>query len=480
MSASDSVSPNLYADVLAASHAARRSASRSSFLRAVFVAEIVTDALITAGGYLAACIATPIIGQPASPLGASAAGALALALLVGFLLHHDGARHHGSGLLRIRGTEDLLRRAWQGIFLFAIMAPLLGVRFPAAVIIVSAVIIPAALIGKAQILFSILQRHTPTDRAMIYGAGESARAVVSILRNSPSAGLVPIAVIEDEARDAIGGVPAMDYRPGNPVPILAGPVTPTLLQSAKCKVLIVAGSNLRRDTLEQAMRAARDAGLATAIVDIPPALDQQNSIQLDELTLHTSKAETAPIDPIGKRALDLLGSGLLLIALAPLLLMVAALICLDSPGPALFIQERAGRDGRLFRMYKFRSMHADSLKYAYSPASSADPRITRIGRLLRRWSIDELPQLINVFLGDMSLVGPRPEMPFIVESYAAEQRQRLQVLPGITGLWQLSADRAFPIHKNLEYDLYYIRNRTLFMDIAILVHTLLFGMRRGV
>ncbi len=131
-------------------------------------------------------------------------------------------------------------------------------------------------------------------------------------------------------------------------------------------------------------------------------------------------------------------------------------------------------------MFKFRSMYINAPEYARSPVASHDPRITRVGRLLRRTSLDELPQLINVFLGTMSLVGPRPEMPFIVQGYTEFQRQRLQVAPGITGLWQLSADRAFPIHESMHYDLYYIRNRGFFMDIAILIHTVFFAMRGGV
>jgi lipopolysaccharide/colanic/teichoic acid biosynthesis glycosyltransferase len=131
-------------------------------------------------------------------------------------------------------------------------------------------------------------------------------------------------------------------------------------------------------------------------------------------------------------------------------------------------------------MYKFRSMYVNSPEYEFSPTSARDTRITRIGRIIRQTSLDELPQLINVLLGNMSMVGPRPEMPFIVRNYTPQQRQRLQVTPGITGLWQLSADRAFPIHDNIEYDLYYIRNRGIFMDIAILVHTLPFAIRRGV
>lgn len=181
-----------------------------------------------------------------------------------------------------------------------------------------------------------------------------------------------------------------------------------------------------------------------------------------------------------KRAIDLAISALLLVLFAPLLALIAVVVRLDSRGPALFIQKRVGCNGELFNIYKFRSMYADSAKYALSPITSNDPRITRIGRLLRRTSLDELPQLLNVLLGNMSLVGPRPEMPFIVQRYDEQQRQRLSVTPGITGLWQLSPGRAFPIHQNVHYDLYYIRNRTLWMDIHILLQTLLFTMRRGI
>jgi lipopolysaccharide/colanic/teichoic acid biosynthesis glycosyltransferase len=100
-----------------------------------------------------------------------------------------------------------------------------------------------------------------------------------------------------------------------------------------------------------------------------------------------------------------------------------------------------------------------------------------VGRFLRKTSFDELPQLLNVLQGSMSLVGPRPEMPFIVEQYTERHRRRLQVKPGLTGLWQLSGDRAFLIHENIEYDLYYIQHRNFFMDLAVLLHTAIFAMR---
>jgi lipopolysaccharide/colanic/teichoic acid biosynthesis glycosyltransferase len=122
-------------------------------------------------------------------------------------------------------------------------------------------------------------------------------------------------------------------------------------------------------------------------------------------------------------------------------------------------------------------MRVDVPKFGLHPTAADDPRVTRIGRWLRRTSLDELPQLINILKGDMSLVGPRPEMPFIVERYNARHRQRLQVTPGLTGLWQLSADRSFLIHENIQYDLYYIRHRNFFMDLAILLHTAEFAMK---
>jgi lipopolysaccharide/colanic/teichoic acid biosynthesis glycosyltransferase len=172
-----------------------------------------------------------------------------------------------------------------------------------------------------------------------------------------------------------------------------------------------------------------------------------------------------------KRGLDVVGSVILTIFLSPLFLLAAVLIKLDSKGPVIFRQKRIGKDGVAFDMWKFRSMRADVAAYERSPTTTDDPRLTNVGRVLRRLSVDEFPQLINVLKGDMSLVGPRPEMPFIVEKYGALERQRLRVKPGITGLWQISPARAMPIHENVEYDLFYIENRSIAMDCSILLRT---------
>jgi lipopolysaccharide/colanic/teichoic acid biosynthesis glycosyltransferase len=172
-----------------------------------------------------------------------------------------------------------------------------------------------------------------------------------------------------------------------------------------------------------------------------------------------------------KRGVDVILSCILTIALLPALVVVALLIKFDSSGPIIFRQKRIGRDGVPFELWKFRSMHEDVPPYERSPMSSLDPRLTRVGRVLRRLSVDEFPQLLNVLRGEMSLVGPRPEMPYIVEKYGALERQRLRAKPGITGLWQISPARAKPIHENVEYDLFYIEHRSILLDCTILLRT---------
>src|ERR1700744_1503674 len=152
--------------------------------------------------------------------------------------------------------------------------------------------------------------------------------------------------------------------------------------------------------------------------------------------------------PAIKRGGDVIGSMLLLAILSPMFILIAVLIKLDSAGPVLFRHYRVGKGGKQFLLWKFRSMKLNVPKYAVSPQSATDCRLTRVGRLLRRFSIDEVPQLINVLRGEMSLVGPRPEMPFVVESYRPADYRRFAVRPGITGLWQISPARACLIHES--------------------------------
>lgn len=177
------------------------------------------------------------------------------------------------------------------------------------------------------------------------------------------------------------------------------------------------------------------------------------------------------IQTVLKRSLDILFSLVVLVISSPVILLSVILIRRESKGDALFVQERIGLNGRPFRMYKFRTMHLEVAGDALAPDSPYDSRITRIGRYLRRYSLDELPQFLNVLKGEMSIVGPRPEMPFIVEQYGPTERERLRAKPGITGLWQISYARQGAIHENLDYDLFYIENQSLLLDLVIIALT---------
>jgi lipopolysaccharide/colanic/teichoic acid biosynthesis glycosyltransferase len=198
------------------------------------------------------------------------------------------------------------------------------------------------------------------------------------------------------------------------------------------------------------------------------------------ISLHEEKLPAGGL--LLKRMLDMAGSSAALILLAPLLLLIAILVRLDSPGPVLYAAPRAGRKGRPFRCYKFRTMvgDADFLKEGLRRQNqrqgpffkiNGDPRITRVGRFLRRYSLDELPQLLNVWKGEMSLVGPRPHPLDDFSAYAIEHLPRLDVTPGMTGLWQVTARRNPSFQDSMKLDIEYIHRWSLGMDLRILLKT---------
>lgn len=185
----------------------------------------------------------------------------------------------------------------------------------------------------------------------------------------------------------------------------------------------------------------------------------------------------------GKRLMDLALAGMAAIFLWPFMLIVAIAIKLEDGGPILYSSARVGENGRLFLMHKFRSMvvNADQLQHEVSQTDenghlifkhADDPRITRIGRFIRRTSIDELPQLLNVIKGEMSLVGPRPELPWLVEAYEPWQRKRFAVPQGITGWWQVNGRSENPMHLHTDQDLYYVQHYSIWLDIQILWRTI--------
>jgi len=247
--------------------------------------------------------------------------------------------------------------------------------------------------------------------------------------------------------------------------------------------VILAGPHDREKTL-RVVRAAQQLRLDVKIApDLFGCEATWKTERIGDIPLISLHEEQLPV--IGlllKRALDVAGAAAALFLMAPVLSLLAILIKLDSPGPVLYAAFRAGRKGRPFRCYKFRTMvrNADALKEGLRQQNQRqgpcfkitdDPRITRVGRFLRRYSMDELPQLLNVLKGEMSLVGPRPHPLDDFSAYAIEHLPRLDVVPGMTGLWQITARRDPSFQAGMSLDIEYIHRWSLGMDLMILLKT---------
>ena len=209
--------------------------------------------------------------------------------------------------------------------------------------------------------------------------------------------------------------------------------------------------------------AHRDESL-TASLDLQTSLNTQKTGTLVE-RLSSFYAKR------GKHLFDTVAAFFLILIFAPLMIAIAILIKLTSRGSVFFSHKRVGLNNQLFVIHKFRSLHVDTPTYSEKPDSTEDRRITSFGKWLRKTSLDELPQLFNVLKGEMSLVGPRPEMPFLAKDYEPWENQRHFVRPGMTGLWQLSPRRRGTIREGISVDLEYIENLSLWNDFKILLRT---------
>jgi len=238
--------------------------------------------------------------------------------------------------------------------------------------------------------------------------------------------------------------------------------------------------NLTLRVLRTAQQLCLDVKLAPDLFGCKPARETEGIGGIPLISLHEERLPVAGL--LLKRALDLAGAASALVLLAPVLAVIAILIRLNSAGPVLYAALRAGRKGRSFRCYKFRTMvrDADALKNGLRERNQRkgptfkianDPRITWVGRFLRRYSLDEVPQLLNVLKGEMSLVGPRPHPLDDFSAYTIEHLPRLDVTPGITGLWQVTARREQSFQAGMDLDLEYIHRWSLGMDLRILLKT---------
>ena len=320
-------------------------------------------------------------------------------------------------------------------------------------------------------------------KVAIYGAGIVGRHLLKRIYHSPALGVISIGFLDDDQGLWGQKIQIREMRKDNGNQVLGGLEH---LQELKEKQGIAEiFLALPRATYERNLaivRRCRELGLAVSIV--PPAYDHPvHRLDVSELggipILREKQFKPAFYYPLLKRVFDVLVSAFILFILSPVFLIVMLFVRMDSPGPIFFRQKRVGAGGKEFDFYKFRTMCADTDPYALTPNTSGDPRITKFGRWLRRSSLDELPQFYNVLTGDMSIVGPRPEMLFIVQSYNDLQKERLKVKPGLTGIWQISAVRGEPIHANIEYDLFYIENQSLLLDFIIMLKTF-YGAIRGI
>lgn len=389
------------------------------------------------------------------------------------------------------GTEEFKRLLGASIWLFGLVGLFsysfqldtargyIGVALPAGVI---------GLVGAR----TLVRRHLRIERrrgqstatVLVIGGLTSVEHLVRSLLSQPMAGYLPVATYLPNARpgttiDPELGLPNLGYE--NSI----GELIRTIRSAAPDAVALSSGVPLPPRTIRELGWALTDLNIrmimAPALTDVAgPRIHTQPLAGLP--LIHVSTPNLSPWKRLTKRLFDLLGAALLIVLSSPFLMITALLIRMDSPGPVLFRQERVGTSGNHFQMLKFRSMVVDAEEqladlHLLSEGNGvmfkmkADPRVTRVGRFIRRYSIDELPQLFNVIGGTMSLIGPRPPLPSEVETYETYMRRRLLVRPGLTGLWQVSGRSLLSWEDTVRLDLYYVENWSLAGDIAILLKT---------
>ena len=333
---------------------------------------------------------------------------------------------------------------------------------------------------------------------LVVGRGPEAAFCIKEMRERPALGYRVIGAVDSGASsgqlpDVYEGVPVISD--------LAG--LPDAIRESGANEVIIADSHVDGDALfDVMMRCGRRRGVefrvAPSLINCLPSKTEVDQIG----ALPMIRLFREPLSDFArgtKRVSDIVIAAVTLLLFSPFWLLVALLIKLDSRGPIFYVQERVGMDGRIFLVYKLRTMqvgagnelHQEYQKKFISGQAEAnvgdddrpafklrdDPRITRIGRVLRRFSLDEVPQLLNVLRGDMSVVGPRPPIPYEVEVYEPRHRKRLDMKPGLTGLWQVSGRNRLPFEEMVKLDLFYIENWSLLFDFKIILRTVVVMLR---
>jgi exopolysaccharide biosynthesis polyprenyl glycosylphosphotransferase len=368
-----------------------------------------------------------------------------------------------------------------GIILFAAIFILLPLVY-SRVLILEAVLLTIALLGGARgarrvVEAQLRKRGVGAARLLIVGAGETGRAVMRNIVARPELGYQVIGFVDDDPGKgnlgrfkALGGLDQLEH----------------IVRAERVdEVIITLPSMYHRKIVELVRVCEKNHARARVVPDLLQlSISRVDVDDIGGIPLLSMKDATIPgVGRLVKRALDIFISAAALLLAAPVMLITILVVRLESPGPVLFKQIRVGERGRPFYIYKFRSMRQGAeeeqeqlqdLNEASGPLFKIknDPRLTRVGRFLRRASLDELPQFFNVLRGEMSLVGPRPAPPHEVARYQPWHRQRLEVPQGITGLWQVSGRSELTFDEMCLLDVYYIENWSLSLDLMILLRTI--------
>ena len=399
-----------------------------------------------------------------------------------------GLTFYYSGTSDFRRTYSALsvrfaRAVLLGLALFVVAAFLFKLTFIARtyVAMFGVVQFVALMLGRVflmEIIKIVRRRGVDGHRVVIVGANERGVNFASSLQgqspwNIKLVGYVSVPGEEGhpEARPLLGYVGSLA----------------DLLDRSPVDEVVFAGTSPRPEVLKDAVAACDERGV-DVLLSLPSTVPTAGTMQIANVSgydyplLNLRRTPTSEARLAIKRGMDLAGALTLLFFAWPVMLVTAVAIRMESKGPVLFKQVRSGRSGRKFTMLKFRSMVTDAEQIKEKLAHmnemdgpvfkiKRDPRITKVGRFIRKTSIDELPQLFNIIAGDMSMVGPRPPLPSEVEQYEPWQRRRLSVKPGLTGLWQVSGRNQVDFDEWMQLDLAYIDNWSLWLDVKILFRT---------
>ena len=399
-------------------------------------------------------------------------------LLFIYVLYNNGAYRKKRDFAGIQRLKSVITGVLHAVVIYIVLAYTIKYQIPRIISVTFIITIPIVVIFSRiliQLIEAKLFHHLNQENVLVYGAGKVGKAFVAAVDKLTSAPLNIIGFVDDR-------VPA-GHSVGNPNPILGGlSEVESIIHEHNIDHIIVAIKepkteiNMSLKDLTERHHIAMSFHPTQKLFENDP-YKLKDIAGLPLLSTTQQQIDSKPFYDLFKRLIDFSIAFIGISITFPIWLIIGLVIKVNSSGPIFFTQSRIGLNGKPFKIFKFRTMKTDSKRYAPCPTDKDDIRITSFGRWLRKLSLDENPQLINVLRGEMSLVGPRPEMPFIVDTYESYEKKRLSVMPGITGLWQVSPARNAEIHDNPEYDLLYIEHRDLSLDILILILTIVFVFR---